>query len=491
MKTLKIAMTALGTGAAVLALAVTPTTGGLASTTLNVPSTHVPSEAPISAGPSRSECFYPTFDDTGLAALQAAVTSFDTLDELDRHVRFGVLERCGDVGRLGCLRGSPNRSTGTPRGSPKRPQSRQLVLAVDLIPSSLEDVSDPLGWEQSCAAGDFDSYATTLGTNLVAAGLENSVIRLGPEMNGTWEADFMGTTTQEQSLWATCFANEVTALRQAIGQNFLIDWNPNACKGAYPYANFYPGNAYVDLVGLDLYDVDCNAPSTSVTFSQLANEPYGLDDFEAFAASQGKPMSFPSGVSRRPPPGTIPGTSTAWDRRSPTETSPSSPTFDGGSGTSLPLGPSTPLSLAAYQEWFGSLPLDAATISGSVTAVGGGDLAGICVEAFLNGTDIAASATTAADGTYTIAGLAPGNYGVLFVPGCGSGNLRRSGTTARRREPQSAAGHLGRRHGGFTGVRHQRHDVAGHEHLRNGERGSGRRRSRGRLRQRVPRWRDQ
>src|ERR1039458_2908094 len=79
MKTLKIAMMAFGTGAVLLVSTVTPATMAFASTTVSVPSTQVASEAPITAGPSRSECLTPDFDDTGLAALQAAVTSFDTL----------------------------------------------------------------------------------------------------------------------------------------------------------------------------------------------------------------------------------------------------------------------------------------------------------------------------------------------------------------------------------------------------------------------------
>ena len=54
------------------------------------------------------------------------------------------------------------------------PQTRQLVLQVDLIPLSLDNATNPLGWEQSCAAGDFDTYATELGQNLVAAGLQNT-----------------------------------------------------------------------------------------------------------------------------------------------------------------------------------------------------------------------------------------------------------------------------------------------------------------------------
>jgi protocatechuate 3,4-dioxygenase beta subunit len=61
-------------------------------------------------------------------------------------------------------------------------------------------------------------------------------------------------------------------------------------------------------------------------------------------------------------------------------------------------------------------------ISGSVTAAGAGPLGGICVDA--NGIDLtvgSGSATTAADGTYTIKGLAPGSYDVEFYPSrCGN-----------------------------------------------------------------------
>ena len=441
MKTLKIAMMAFGTGAALLVLTVTPATMTFASTTVSVPSTQVASEAPVTAGPSRSECLTPDFDDTGLAALQAGVTSFDTLTNSTVTCVSAYLNGAATWANWE----SPwitDPTYGYTSWVAEEPQSRQLILQVDLIPSSLENVSDPLGWEQSCAAGDFDSYATELGTNLVAAGLQNSVLRLGAEMNGTWEADFMGTTPQEQNLWATCFANEVTALRQASGENFLIDWDPNAGKGGYPYANFYPGNSYVDIVGLDLYDVDSNTPNTSATFSQLANEPFGLTDFEAFAAAQGKPMSFPEwGLSTNPSgddPGYINGMgSTVANGDFAFETY-----FDVGNDKTLALGSATPLSLAAYQEWFGTPLSTDATISGTVTAVGGGDLAGICVEAFLNGTGIAAATPTAANGTYTISGLAPGSYGVLFVPGCGGGDFASQWYNGTTSGTQSAPGTL-------------------------------------------------
>jgi len=209
-----------------------------------------------------------------------------------------------------------------------------------------------LGWEQSCAAGDYNSNATELGTNLVAAGLQNSVIRLGWEMNGPWEPDFMGTTTQEQNLWAQCFANEVTGLRQAAGEHFLIDWNPNSCYQNVPFANYYPGNAYVDIMGLDQYDVGCDAPTTALTFAQLANEPGGLASFEAFAKAQGKPMSVPEwGLASTPSgddPGYVDGIGSAVDNGDFAFQE----YFDIVDGASMMLGSGTPLSVAAYQQYF-------------------------------------------------------------------------------------------------------------------------------------------
>jgi hypothetical protein len=323
---------------------------GTATTTRARPAA---TNAPIADGPSRSECVIPDVNGTGLAAVQAAVTNFDVLTD-------------SNVNCIGSyLNGAQNWSQwvdpwitqsqyGYPQWVAEDPQSRQLVLQVDLIPDSLEDVNDPLSWEQSCANGDFDSYATELGSSLVAAGLQNSVLRLGAEANGTWEADFIGTTTQEQRLWATCFANEVTGLRQATGENFLIDWNPNACTEQVPYANYYPGNAYVDIVGLDLYDVGCETPRTPLTFAQLSKEPYGLSSFEAFAKAHGKPMSFPEWGLASSPSGDDPKyidgiAATVADGDFAFEEY-----FNVAAGSAIPLSTAVPLSVVAFQRSFRS-----------------------------------------------------------------------------------------------------------------------------------------
>ncbi len=330
------------------------TTTTTTSTTTTTAASSVSATDLITTGASRRECVDPNFNDTGYAAVKAAVAKFDSVTK--------TTVTCLSA----YLNGEPTWTQwehpwitswqyGYTEWVDAAPQTRQMVLEVDLIPASLANVNDPLSWEQSCASGSFDSYATELGTNLVSAGLENSVIRLGPEMNGIWEEDYVGATVTEQRLWATCFANEVTAMRAAPGEHFLMDWDTNACTQNIPYANYYPGNAYVDILGLDIYDVSCTSPYTKESFSQLANEVAGITDFERFAAAQNKPMSFPEWGLKKVPagddPGYIDGMGAIFDRRDVS--------FEVYFNVDvkirpyLALGTGSPLALKAFKKWFG------------------------------------------------------------------------------------------------------------------------------------------
>jgi hypothetical protein len=342
------------------ALSSTPVTRDSSTTTTTstttTSSTTPPVSSLIAAGPSRSECLTPNFADTGLASLQTAVTKFDTVT--------GSTVTCLSV-YLGSAKGwadweNPwviDPSTGYVPWVAEAPQSRQLVLAVQLIPTNLENVKNPINWERSCASGKFNAYARNLGSNLVAAGLANSVIRLGSEMNGVWESDFIGTTKVEQKLWAKCFANEVVSLRQVSGEHFLIDWNVNACTGVYPYANYYPGNSYVDIIGIDVYDVACRTPFTKVSFSKLASEQLGINDLQAFAAAKHKPMSLPEWGLATVPAGDDPSYINGIGTKVEQGDFSFQTYFDGGGGPnskSLGLSSGTPLSDAAYKKWFGN-----------------------------------------------------------------------------------------------------------------------------------------
>jgi hypothetical protein len=335
-----VALIAALVGATVVALVIhSPTSRPLAPSTLI-------------GGDSKSECAELPFQDTGLSAIKSAVSNWDSLT----HSTATCL--------LAYNNGVPNwREWDVPWITDPRygytqwvahsPTTRQVVLQVDLIPTSLQNKNDPLPWERSCANGRFNSYATTLGDNLVAAGLEHTVIRLGAEANGAWETDFVGSTAQEQHLWAKCFDNEVMGLR-ASGGKFLIDWNPNACLQDIPFANYYPGNAYVNILGLDIYDESCTHYGAAISFANLSNEPVSLTQFVAFANSKGKAMSFPEwgmeSSHSKDDPNFVSGIgSTVCHNDFAFEAY-----FDAGARGTVELNSGAPESLAAFQEWFGS-----------------------------------------------------------------------------------------------------------------------------------------
>jgi hypothetical protein len=315
------------------------------------------SGGPITAGATRSDCLTPNIPSTvyGLSNVQAAVDRFNS----QTHSSVTCLSAYLDNAETWSQWVDPwvaNAGAGYSPWVLESPKIRALVLAVNLIPRNLQNTNNPLNWETACDLGQYNSYATQFGNSLVAAGLQNSVLRLGDEMNGAWEPDFTGTTITEQHRWSSCFVEEVSALRRVTGEHFLIDWNPNACIGNYPYANYYPGNKYVDIVGLDLYDVACLTPYTSLTFKQLSSEQLGLNYFMAFAKTKRKPMSLPEwGLSSIPSgddPAYIDGIgATIASHDFAFETY-----FDGtGPGVmAINLGPKTPLSLSAFRRWFGS-----------------------------------------------------------------------------------------------------------------------------------------
>jgi len=307
----------------------------------------------IASGPSRHECVTPNVSGNGLAALQSAITKFDALTDTSVSCVSAYLN------------GAPTWNTwehpwiteaqyGYTSWVAEAPLDRQLVLQVDLIPTDLKNTKNPVKWERSCAAGDFDSHATQLGSSLVAAGLQNSVLRLAAEMNGPWEVDYVGKTSLERQLWLGCFKNEVKSLRRAVGQHFLIDWNPNPCQYNLAYFPLYPGNSFVNVIGLDLFDASCAAPKTPYSFARLANQPAGLVAIEGFAKAHHEPLSLPEwGLSKIPSgddPDFIDGIGSVFDSGDfAFETY-----FDvpGSGGTALPLGPRTPLSIPAFQRWF-------------------------------------------------------------------------------------------------------------------------------------------
>ncbi len=173
-----------------------------------------------------------------------------------------------------------------------------MVWGVNMLPDTYTADSDPSRAGGSCAGltqgatGAFDHYFQTVATNIVNAGFADSIIRPGWEFNGGW---FPWAAHGCASAYAKYFANIVTTMRAVPGEHFTFEWNPTRGDLAVgDLANYYPGDAYVDYVGLDVYDVESQVyPGARAEFRHMQTQAFGLDWLSSFAATHHKQIVLP------------------------------------------------------------------------------------------------------------------------------------------------------------------------------------------------------
>jgi hypothetical protein len=166
---------------------------------------------------------------------------------------------------------------------------RRLVLSVPLL------IERTAGDFAGGANGAYDQHFAELARNLVDRGLEDTVIRLGWEFNGNtfpWAVD-RGQVDDYRRFWRRA----VTAMRRVDGAAFAFDWCPNITLDAtgLPFADLYPGDDVVDIIGLGFYDYYWNHPDASpeARWRWLRDVDNGLADHRDFATAHDKPISFP------------------------------------------------------------------------------------------------------------------------------------------------------------------------------------------------------
>ena len=173
-----------------------------------------------------------------------------------------------------------------------------MVWGLPMLPNTFSpdsNVADKsggaYGLEQG-ASGAYNSYFLKLAQEMVAGGQGSSIIRPGWEFNGNW---FAWAAQGQAAAFVGYWQQIVQTMRSVPGQNFTFEWNPTAGDtGIGNLADYYPGNAYVDYIGLDLYDQSwATYAGISSEWNTYLTEPYGLDWLASFAAAQGKPITFP------------------------------------------------------------------------------------------------------------------------------------------------------------------------------------------------------
>ena len=143
-----------------------------------------------------------------------------------------------------------------------------MVFGVAMLPENVPGVSI-----QACASGAYNSYWRQFGTNISAYGLGKSIIRLGWEFNGNWYI----WQASNPTAWAECWRQIVTSAR-STAPGLQWDWNVNrgVSAGLADPTLAYPGDAYVNTVGVDSYDMWPPA-TTSANWNEQLNGTQGLN----------------------------------------------------------------------------------------------------------------------------------------------------------------------------------------------------------------------
>jgi hypothetical protein len=180
---------------------------------------------------------------------------------------------------------------------------RNLSYAIAMFPQNIG------GSLASCAAGQYDAHYRTLASNLASRGLLSAYLRPGWEMDGNWYPWSAPAGSGKEASFAGCFRRVVQVMRQAQPANqWKFVFNPTDI--AWPNATYlealWPGEAYVDVVGVDSYDQSWwpntyPYPSTCDAACRLQRQKTAwshrvsrLNTLRDFAIKHGrKPMGFP------------------------------------------------------------------------------------------------------------------------------------------------------------------------------------------------------
>jgi hypothetical protein len=166
----------------------------------------------------------------------------------------------------------------------------QLSLSVPMLPAFGANLARG-------ATGAYDKYFAALAKNLVVGGADNTIIRLGWEMNGSWYPWSIqhGNAANFAAYW-----RKIVTTMRAIDPSLQFDWCVSAGSSwvngvLLDPASAYPGNAYVNYIGADVYDRSwiTNWRSETARWLSYLTQPYGLEWHRRFAAAHHKPVSFP------------------------------------------------------------------------------------------------------------------------------------------------------------------------------------------------------
>ena len=121
-----------------------------------------------------------------------------------------------------------------------------LLAAPDAM---LPNVADPAARLQRTSSGEHDESYIRVAERLVEAGYPDAIVRLGHEFNGGWPPwSSVGNEAEFIAAW-----RHVHGVFRRVSPDFLFDWTSVRANWAETAPAAWPGDEYVDFVGMDVY----------------------------------------------------------------------------------------------------------------------------------------------------------------------------------------------------------------------------------------------
>lgn len=182
---------------------------------------------------------------------------------------------------------------------PRWATTRRLAALPGRLSIGLSMLSSSQRWNFTpCVTGQNDAYIRAFVRGLVAIGAGDAILRVGWEMNGGSFHWSLGRIPQSIPQYRQCFIRMATIIRSEA-PNMLIEWPPRR-ETLMPLRleSLYPGDEYVDIVGVLYYDWWPASPTEASWNVNLVERdrlggPKGLLTWLDFARQRGKPLALP------------------------------------------------------------------------------------------------------------------------------------------------------------------------------------------------------
>lgn len=169
-------------------------------------------------------------------------------------------------------------------------QTHKIFWSIPLIPRTEATMVE-------AGNGTYNSKYIAAAQKLLAvedAGTEPIYVRTGWEFNAYWSPASSSAVGQTEN-YVHAYRNFVDSFR-SVSDRFVFEWTPNiGTDGSVRPEDAYPGNAYVDVIGMDFYWDSKQSWSTQdpiKAWNWNLTQPYGLNWLSQFATTHGKPIAI-------------------------------------------------------------------------------------------------------------------------------------------------------------------------------------------------------